>query len=67
MTPVDLTILFSSYVLTFFIVWFTNFSERDHEPGSQAAERKKPGDHIFQQQMEWNVAIFSGFKKIGVH
>lgn len=70
MTPAELIILFSGYVITFTLLWFTNMAEQVEErdgdaPGRQQA--KHPDDSGNKQNAEvgvvaWNVAAFFRLK-----
>ena len=41
MTPAELVVLFSGYVITFTLIWFTSLVERFEESAPKATEREK--------------------------
>ena len=74
MTPLDMAKLFSSFMMAAFLVWLTNYAERDPElveapeynprqhatapPQSPRPTQSSPGSDPL-----WNVSSFFGFKQ----
>jgi hypothetical protein len=65
MTPAELLVLFSSYVITALLVWFANVADRVRESKSEAAggehEQSVPAFH--GGMTDWNVAAFFGLRR----
>ncbi len=68
MTPRELAVLFSSHVLAFALVWFTNFVENIFTSMVPAAKwhsvppsQKK--EVVYNEPSSWNVATFFGLDR----
>ena len=63
MTPAELLVLFSSYVITSLLVWFANIADRVRESKSEAAGGEhEQGVPAFHGE-DWNVAAFFGLRR----
>ena len=63
MTPAELLVLFSSYVIGTLLVWFANIADRVGETESEAAGKKEDHSMPPVHGMEWNVATFFGLRR----
>lgn len=66
MTPLELIILFNSYILVFILVWLTNSTEQVETCKGNTAGCKSSEHLVESKEIEsppsWNVAAFFGFK-----
>ena len=62
MTPAELLVLFSSYVITALLIWFANVSDRVGEMIPEAASRKNEPGEPAVHGIDWNVATFFGLR-----
>ena len=68
MTPLEMARLFSSFIAATFLIWLTNFSEREPKPADALAVELKP--HVNtpplkqEESSSWNVSSFFVFKGV---
>jgi hypothetical protein len=69
MTPDELLILFSSYVIAFLLVRFANFADRVGHPEAEAAHGAEQEQSLpavqHSRALDWNVATFFGLRRGG--
>jgi cyanate permease len=60
----ELLILFSSYVIAFILIWFTNIAEDPRETKGKTEERVQAHEHVttLPNEMVWNVGTFFGLR-----
>jgi hypothetical protein len=67
MTPVEIVVLFYSYVFVFCLIWITCIAEHTEEAQS-SAQRCKSAEHMAEpvdlEPPSWNVAAFLGLKAL---
>ncbi len=63
MSPDELLVLFSSYVIAFVLVWFTNIAEAPGETKGKTEERVQAREHpALPNELVWNVGMFFGLR-----
>lgn len=62
MTPAELLVLSSSYVITALLIWFANVADRVGEMIPEAASRQNEPGVPPVHGMDWNVGTFFGLR-----